>query len=224
MARTSGAWINDPAHSQSAHGCRAAVRRSSAWPPPARLGRRFGPLLQLIEDALQPPDARGPRKAIVGDDALECGATRAPLPGAAGELIGLQTHRWRELDSKFQFRATFGSLTGLRDTRSGQSSLVFPGVRFDALHGRELWIPLPVDGLRRLAQHGDLLSPKCRCDHPLHFKNDAAVLSAPVMPMSSSRAAEYSRCTSFDRLEQRQFAPAARKALETTGRGQQSAA
>jgi hypothetical protein len=72
MARTSGAWINDPAHSQSAHGCRAAVRRSSAWPPPARLGRRFGPLLQLIEDALQPPDARGQRKAIVGDDALEC--------------------------------------------------------------------------------------------------------------------------------------------------------
>src|SRR5215472_3305706 len=34
----------------------------------------------------------------------------------------LQTHRWRELDSKFQFGATLGSLTGLRDTRSGQSN------------------------------------------------------------------------------------------------------
>jgi hypothetical protein len=68
-------------------------------------------------------------------------------------------------------------------------------VRFDALHGRELWIRLPVDRLRRLAQHTDLLSLKCRPGHPLHFKNDASVLSAPVMPMSSSRASEYSRCT-----------------------------
>ena len=34
------------------------------------------------------------------------------------------TLRWRELDSKFQFGATLGSLTGLRDTRSGQSIVI----------------------------------------------------------------------------------------------------
>src|SRR5215472_9269755 len=32
----------------------------------------------------------------------------------------LQTRRWRELDSKFQFRATLGGLAGLRDPQSGQ--------------------------------------------------------------------------------------------------------
>src|SRR5215472_774115 len=31
-----------------------------------------------------------------------------------------QTRRWRELDSKFQFRATLGGLAGLRDAQSEQ--------------------------------------------------------------------------------------------------------
>jgi hypothetical protein len=42
----------------------------------------------------------------------------------------LQTHRWRELDSKFQFRATVGGLACLRDTRCGQTAGRM-GVRFD---------------------------------------------------------------------------------------------
>jgi hypothetical protein len=41
---------------------------------------------------------------------------------AAEQPMVCATLRWRELDSKFQFRATLGGLAGLQDTRSGQSS------------------------------------------------------------------------------------------------------
>ena len=46
---------------------------------------------------------------------------RAQLPAIGFEALprlgteSLQTRRWRELDSKFQFRATVGGLAGLRD-------------------------------------------------------------------------------------------------------------
>ena len=113
---------------------------------------------------------------------------------AAEEPIVCTTLRWRELDSKFQFRATFGSHGSPKYAIRAEHRVLS---EFVSTHctGKSFWIRLPVDRLRRLAQHGDLLSLTCRCGHPLHFKNDATVLSAPVMPMSSSRAAEYSRCT-----------------------------
>ena len=47
-----------------------------------------------------------------------------PLTVDDEERMVCVTLRWRELDSKFQFRATFSSLTSLRDTESGQSSWV----------------------------------------------------------------------------------------------------
>jgi hypothetical protein len=60
--------------------------------------------------------------------------------------IGKLTHRWRELDSKFQFRATVGGFAGLRDTRSGQSS----GSHRSSFRSTAVrtWIRLPVDRLR----------------------------------------------------------------------------
>ena len=57
-----------------------------------------------------------------------------------------RTLRWRGLDSKFQFRATFGGLAGLRATRSGQSS----GSHRSSFRSTAVrtWIRLPVDRLR----------------------------------------------------------------------------
>jgi len=43
------------------------------------------------------------------------------FPGTEAKSGERRTVCWRELDSKFQFRATVGGLAGLRDTRSGQS-------------------------------------------------------------------------------------------------------
>jgi len=54
-----------------------------------------------------PPDRRGLYGTITAEEPMVC-----------------TTLRWRELDSKFQFGATLGSLTGLRDTRSGQSIVI----------------------------------------------------------------------------------------------------
>jgi len=44
------------------------------------------------------------------------------IDGRPRKVSSHQTLCWRGLDSKFQFRATFGGLAGLRDTRSAQSS------------------------------------------------------------------------------------------------------
>ena len=65
--------------------------------------------------------------------------TRAIILGGSAQAASLGTEssktlRWRELDSKFQFRATLGGLAGLRDPQSGQSRRV--ASEFVSTHGR----------------------------------------------------------------------------------------
>ena len=70
----------------------------------------------------------GPAEYHEAFAAMRSAPTKATLQGrterrlAAEEPMVCMTLRWRGLDSKFQFRATFGGLVGLRDTRSAQSS------------------------------------------------------------------------------------------------------
>src|SRR5215472_12390473 len=50
-------------------------------------------------------------------------AARRSIAALARSPLGtesLQTRRWREVDSNFQFLATLGGLAGLRDPQSGQ--------------------------------------------------------------------------------------------------------
>src|SRR5215469_1744958 len=61
--------------------------------------------------------------------------------------IGSSGGRPPHLDSKFQFRATLGSIAGLRDTRSRQSSGSHRS-SFRLTSGERTWIRLPADGLR----------------------------------------------------------------------------
>jgi len=53
--------------------------------------------------------------------AADLGSVGSEAPTRLG-TESLQTPRWRELDSKFQFLATLGGIVGLRETRSAQSS------------------------------------------------------------------------------------------------------
>src|SRR6516164_2433553 len=81
-SRTSGTWINDPAHSQSAHGCRAAVRRRIFEP-----GGMRRPALAFLEPLLQPVLGFG--IGVGRDSPAAAGIELQELAIEAQQILGL---------------------------------------------------------------------------------------------------------------------------------------
>ena len=115
-----------------------------------RYAKRLADRLQVPWTAVYVETARTQRLTDVERDRIadhlrlaeRLGASTITLPGrnvadssVAEEPMVCMTLRWRELDSNFQFRATLGSLAGLRDAQSEQRTCRI-GARFDSLQER----------------------------------------------------------------------------------------